>query len=130
VHPQHRVEVGVAHVPDGAVPHDAGVVHQHVEPAPLVHRLGDDPAGALVVGDVLVVGDRRTAPRLDDLDREVGVLGRALAAHGPAEVVDHDPGALARQLHGMAPADAVARPGDDGDLAVEQPHDPPRLLQR
>ena len=51
-----------AHVPDGAVADDAGVVHEDVELAPGVDGLGDHAAGALVVGDVLVVGDGRRRP--------------------------------------------------------------------
>ena len=46
-------------------------------------------------------------------------------ALAPAEVVDHDLGAVPGQLHGVAAADAVARAGDDRDLAVEQPHGSP-----
>ena len=58
-------------------------------------------------------------------DRVVGGLARALAALAAAEVVDHDLGAVLGQLHGVAAADAVARAGDDRDLAVEQPHGSP-----
>ena len=65
-----------AHVPDGAVADDAGVVHQDVEPAERVDGLGDHPPGALVVGHVLVVGDGLAAPLLDDLDGQVGVAAR------------------------------------------------------
>ena len=104
-----------------------GVVDEDVELAPRVGGLGDHAPGALVVGDVLVVGDGLAAPRLDDLDREVGVLRRALAAHRAAEVVDHDLGAVAGQLHGVPAADAVARAGDDGDLAVEKAHGSPSI---
>ena len=42
-----------------------------------------------------------------------------------AEVVDDDLGAVLGQLQRVAPADAVAGAGDDGDLAVEQPHGSP-----
>src|SRR5690606_4532571 len=49
VDPQDRVEVAFAHVPDGAVSHDAGVVHEHVELAEGVDGLGDHATGAVVV---------------------------------------------------------------------------------
>ena len=56
------------------------------------------------------------------LDGQVGVAAGALTRDRSAEVVDHDRGAVLRQLHGVAAADAVARAGDDRHLAVEQPH--------
>ncbi len=110
------------HVPDRAVAHDAGVVHEDVELARSVDRLLHHRAGGVVVGDVGVVGHRLAAPLLDDLHGQIGVVARPLAADRPPDVVDDDPGALLGQLHRVAPPDAVAGAGDDGDLAVEQAH--------
>src|SRR4051812_4105313 len=122
VHAHDRIEVVRIHVPDHAVAHDAGVVHEDVEPAPRVDRLLHHLPGRVVVGHVGVVGDRLAAPLLDDLDCEVGVAARALTAHRSPDVVDDDLGALLGQLHRVAPPDAVPGSGDDGDLAVEQTH--------
>src|SRR5690606_35286932 len=122
VHPHDGVEVLRRHVPDGAVTDDAGVVHEDVEAPPGVDRLGDHPAGTLVVGHVLVVGDGGSAPRLDELDGQVGVPRRPLTVDRRAQVVDDHLGAVLRQLQRVPATDAVARPRDDGDLALEQPH--------
>ena len=64
--------------------------------------------GALPVGDVVGVRDRLAAERLDLLDDGVGDLAGALAAavQRDAEVVDHDLGALARELERVLAADA------------------------
>ncbi len=67
------------------------------------------------------------------LDQRDGVVGRAPGALTPyrtAEVVHHHLGALPRQLHRVAAADAVPGSRDDGDLAVEQSHPLTYLRER
>src|SRR4029453_13641715 len=67
--------------------------------------------------------DRLAASALDDVDDFVGgALVGALARHRDAEVVHDDLRALVGQLDGLTSSYAVARAGDDGDLAVQQPH--------
>src|SRR5205807_7885735 len=73
-----------------------------------------------VVGDVGVVGYRRPAVLLDQLDDIVGVPARSLPAHGGAEVVHDHCGTVPGELKGMASADAVGGAGHDGDLVREQ----------
>ncbi len=120
--PHDEVEVVGLHVPYGAVPDDAGVVDDDVEPAPAVHT-GTDHVGHLgFVPDVAVVRHGLAAPFSDDLHHLIGVAPLALAGDRGAEVVDHDPRPLFGQLEGVGAADAVPGPGHEGYLAVEQCH--------
>ena len=131
VHPEDRVEVVLGHRHDHLVPDDAGVVDQDVVPAEGVVGRGDQVLGAAEVGHVVVVGHRLAAPGLDHLDHLVGgPLVGALAARAPAQVVDDHLGALSRQLEGFAPADPVARPGHDRDLAVQNAHETPNSREK
>ena len=118
----HDVPVLDRHVPDGGVAHDAGVVHDDVELAVGVDGLLHHLAALLVVRDVAVVRGGDAALGLDEVDGLVGGATGALAGDAATEVVDDDLGAVLGQLHGVAPADAVAGSGDDGDLAVEHAH--------
>ena len=123
VHLDDRVEVLGRHVEDRAVPNDAGVVHEDVEPTELRHGLLDHLAGLVVVRHVGVVGRRHATAVLDDLHGLIRRSGRALTRHRSAEVVDQHVRPVLGQLHRVAAADAVPRPRDDGHLAVEQTHD-------
>ena len=58
------------------------------------------------------------AARLDDLRLGVGCRRRAVSV-GRRTAVDDDGRALLGEEKGDGPADALARPGDEGDLAVE-----------
>ena len=75
-----------------AVAHQAGVVHDHVEPAERVDGGVDEPSGAVPVGHVVAVDDRLAAHRLDvgdDLGRRPrGRVARTVELG--AEVVDDD----------------------------------------
>ena len=123
MHLHDRVEVFGRHREHHLVAQDAGVVHEDVEAAERVERGADDVLGALEVGDAVVVGDRLAAALRDDVDYFVGgPLVGALAGDRTAEIVDDDLGAVVGELHRLAPADAVARPGDDRHLAVEHAH--------
>jgi hypothetical protein len=123
VHADDRVEVVLGHREDHLVSQDAGVVHEHVEPAERLDRLVDHVLGAGEVGDVVVVGDGLATLLLDERGHLLGGAGvGALTGRGPAEVVHHDLGALRRELQRLAPPDAMTRAGDDRDLAVEHPH--------
>ena len=123
VHGDHAVPLGLGHAGDEGVAQDAGVVDHHVEAAVGVDRHLDGPLGAVPGGDVLVGGDRLAAAVADDLDGLVGraVVG-ALALGAGTGIADHHLGSLGGELHGLAPPDAPARPGDDGDLAVDDAH--------
>ena len=75
--------------------------------------------------------DRRADERLGGLGRADGRDHRDGAAAAPrsprprlgrgsrVHVVDHDGGALPRQLLGVGEAEAAPGPGDDGDFAVQ-----------
>ena len=87
-----------------------GVVDEHVEPAVALDRGPDQPAGAGEVGDVLAVGDRLAAARLDLVDdllrrRRIGAEPVPVAA----EVVDDDLGALGARTAARAHARSRAR---------------------
>src|SRR5205823_14304376 len=93
-----------------------------VEAPPRVDGLLDHLARLRLVGDIAVVGDRRAAALLDQLDREVRVVTRAFTGDARAEVVHHHSRAVPGQLERMPTADAVPRAGDDRDLSVQQCH--------
>ena len=92
---------------------DAGVVHQHVEPAERVGAARDQVAH---VGDRPEIGlnDGAAAPQRLDLGQ------RLLGAFGIAVVVDDDVGAFLGEADGNAAADALAAAGDE-HLSAEQP---------
>ena len=118
-----RVPVVLVHVEDHPVAQDARVVHEHVEAAEGVDRLLHHVARAVEIGDVVEVGDGLAATRPDDLGNFLGrpAVG-AFAASRAAEVVHDDARARGGEVQGVAAAHAVARPGDDGDLAVQDAH--------
>ena len=123
MHLDDGVEVLGRHREHHLVAQDAGVVHEHVEPAERVDRGADDVLGALEVGDAVVVGDGLAAALVDDVDDLVGgALVGAFAGDRAAEVVDDDLGAVVGEHDRFAAADAVARSGDDRHLAVEHAH--------
>ncbi len=107
-----RVPLLLGHLPDDAVPGDAGVADQNVEAA---ERLEHPRHHGLGVGVARHVGlDRQTlATQLLDLGHDR--LGLVVVA----SVVDRHVGALARQLERDRPADAEAAAGDDGALSFE-----------
>ncbi|GAA4539006.1 hypothetical protein GCM10023175_09730 [Pseudonocardia xishanensis] len=113
---QHEAEVVEGRLGEGPVAEDPGVVDQNVDATPAVECSRDhgvDPGG---VGDVGRVGQSVAACcgdlRCDALGR--GAI-RAEAVHGAADVVDHDACAAGGEGVGVGPAEASARPGDDGD---------------
>src|SRR5262249_42093308 len=121
VHLQHRVEVVGLHVGEALVAQDAGIVDEDVAASPPIERRLHDPAGALVLGDAVVVGDALTAERRDllaDLGGRIG--GGAAAAHVAADVVHDDLRTLTRERECDAASDAPARTGDDGDFPFEE----------
>src|SRR5207245_826733 len=85
------------------------VVDDHVEPAPRVDRVLDDPVGAGADRDVARVLDRLAACVTYGGDRFRGAL----------DVVDDDLGAATRQEQRMLAAEPVMRAGDGDDAAVE-----------
>ena len=122
------VPVLLGQVEAHAVAQDPRVVHEDVEPAEHIDRLADEPLGTRPGRDVVVVGDRFATPG-DDLVRDLlrGRLVGTFALARPAEVVDDDFGALAREQQRLAAADPSARARHDRDFAVERTHAfPPR----
>ncbi len=119
MHPHDKVEVLGCHVPHRPITHDAGIVDQDVQPAQTFHGTGDHGRGLRLVTDVPVVGDRCAAPTLDDCDYSIGIPTAALAMHGRPEIVDHHRRTMVGELQRMAPADAMPRPRDQCDLALE-----------
>jgi hypothetical protein len=118
-HEEHRVDVGLegalklllADVEDVLVGVLlAGVVDEDVEPAELVHRLGDDRVAMGFLAKVAGYRDRAAALGLDDAPGLGGVVMLAQIGNG-------DVGALAREQGGDRAADAAVGAGDDRDLA-------------
>ena len=98
----------------GSVLVDAGIVDQHVEPAPgrkgLLHHALAGTFGA----DVFVVRDGLAARRQDLVDDAVRAAPPCRIDFAPP-VVDDDAQAVRRQPAGVSPAEPDARSGDDRD---------------
>ena len=120
MYPHHQVEVVRGHVPDGSVANDPGVVDHDVETAEVAEGPVHHGGGLVLVSDVSEVGDGLTAPFVDDGNDLLRVATLALAVDRTAQVVDHDRGALRRQLQGVSTADAVSGAGHQRDLSVKQ----------
>jgi hypothetical protein len=110
----HGVPLVDAHLRDGAVAQDAGVVDQRVEPSERVDRRCDQPARGVVLGAVARVQHRFSTCRSDLLDHCLADLG--------IELVDHHASAFASQFESLPAPDAATRAGDDCDLAVHETH--------
>ncbi|CAB4639740.1 unannotated protein [freshwater metagenome] len=110
------------HVPDRSVANDASVVHNNVESTEGVDGLLDHFATCFVIGDVAIVRHSDSAARLNEGDGFVGGAACAFTSDAATEVVHNNLGAVLREFHGVTTANAVTRPGDDGDLAVEHAH--------
>ena len=95
---------------------NARVVHQDVQRAERLPRLGEEAHDVLLLADVALHGDG-FAPGGGDLRH--GAV-RTLAAGG---VVDDDGGAIGGELLGDAGPDALRGSGDDGDFSFEFFHD-------
>jgi hypothetical protein len=100
---------------------DAGVVDDDVDATPRIERPGDERIGAFARRDAVGAGDGRTAGAGDLGDDRVGHRAAAIAeaVARTTEIVDHDPSAAGRELHGVRPPEAAARSGDDRDPVVE-----------
>ena len=124
VHRYDSVEVCLGHGEKHLVADDAGIVHDDVEPAVLLHRPLDQGLGRLPVRDRAVVGDGLTAAA-DDLggDRFGRRFLGLLAVQSRSEVVDHDRRAGRGKSEAVGAAEAPAAAGHDRDLAVEHSHE-------
>ena len=123
MHPDHRVELRLLHLQQALVAQDAGVVHEDVDGAEVIHRRLDDPLRLIELADVAVVRDGFTARGFDLLAR---LRGRVLAAPATVDVyagvVDDDLSAVRRKLHRDPATDAAPRTGDDGDPTIQKTH--------
>ena len=80
-------------------------------------------AGAVEVGDGVVVRHRLGAERLDLLAHlRRGIFLGAAPVERDADVVDDDRRALTREAQRELAPDAAPGAGDDRDATVEQPH--------
>ena len=121
MHGNDGVELLLAHVDDGPVADDAGVVHEDVAPAPGIERGLDDLAGGREVRDGVVARHGLGAERGDLLAHRRSRVGvRPAAAEVAADVVDDDLRALAPERQRDAAADTAPGAGDHRDLAREQ----------
>ena len=93
---------------------DAGVVHQDVDPAELLHRQRDQVGAGLGVGDVGGHRQRAAAGAL----HEGGGVGEAVDPPGAEREVRASLGQALRERDPQAAGGA----GDDGDPAVEAEH--------
>ena len=111
VHVQGGLPVLVGHVLEGGVPHDAGVVHHHVDPAPLLGHAVEQALDGEGVGHVRGEGQGLAAPEAD-----------LLRGAGDARGVAVEEGQLGARLgegaRGRRP-DAVAGAGDHGGATLE-----------
>jgi len=107
-HPVPFVDVRADH---GAEEHQARIVDQGVEASEPGDRLPYGGHGLGAVGDVSF-HDERGAAYLLDLGRE-GLQAVAASSH------ERDDGVLAGELAGDGRADPAARPGHEGDGAVQ-----------
>jgi hypothetical protein len=102
----------LGHLPDHAVPVDAGIADHDVESAELLDHGLHHPLGVGIAADVGLDGQSSAAHFLDLADhlRGFGVV---------AAVVDSDAAALPGQPEGNGRADAETAAGDDGVLTFE-----------
>ena len=120
VHLDDGLEGFHAHFVEDHVAQNAGIVDDAVEPAEMVGRRLDDPAGGNGFRHRLEVGDRGAAALLDFLDHFLGGCGaRSRAVGGPAGIVDHDLGARGSADQRDLAADAAACAGDDDDFILQ-----------
>ncbi len=118
-----RIPLLLGHVEDRAVAKDARVVDEDVEVAIGLERLLDEILAALPTRDVVVVGARLTAGRLDLIDRLLrGPVVGTRAIPFAAEVIDDDLGAFRGQEHRVRTTDPASGTGDDRDLSVKVSH--------
>ena len=121
VHLDDRIPLRLAHVREHAVAEDASVVDEDVEATERIDGGLDEAFGSVPIADVVAVGDRLPTHGLDLGDDIVrGALIVALAVHRPAEVVDHDLGAVVGEEQCVLAPDASARPRDDRDAALAE----------
>ena len=118
-----RVGIGLVHLHERAVAHDAGVVHQDVDGSERIDGSGDEPPGTVEVGDRVVVRDGGASELLDlgAYLRGRVVLG-ATTVERDADVVHHDVRTLTCEAERELASDAAARSGDDRDPAGEESH--------
>ena len=109
---QDLVPVVDAHLPDGAVDGDAGVVDEDVEAAVLVDDFLDDALAVVGVADVALVQRQRAAVGLDRLAQFVG----ACLVGG---VAGADDGARRGEAVADRGADAAGAAGDQRDASRE-----------
>ena len=105
------IEGFVVHFLDAAAAERGGVVDHDVEPAAGGGSLVDHDAGGVMVGDIDLPQDRLAAKGLDEAEGFLAMCGRTSG--------NDDDGAFAREGDRDGAADALARAGDDGDLASE-----------
>jgi hypothetical protein len=109
------VEVVLAHVEEHPVAQEAGVVHEDVEPAPLLEAAPDHGERVVPIGDVAAVGHRVATRSADLVDHRVGRARLTLTREREPEVVHHDLHALPRQRERVRPTEAAPRAGDERD---------------
>ena len=108
---QHLVPVRRIGVGDRSDPHQAGVVDDDVESAQLGNHALHSRFGLIPVGDIGVKSRCGTAGRDDALLQLVEAVAAACdQRHGGSRIGQGDGGGL---------ADSTARPGDQGDRAVQ-----------
>ncbi|KAG1245623.1 hypothetical protein G6F68_014981 [Rhizopus microsporus] len=110
MHVDHCVEIVGAHLGEGLVAQDAGIVDQDIDAAPGIHRPRHHDVHGSAVADVAAIGDGPAA------------RGQDLVGHGlrrAPEVVDHHAAATRGQLQRMAAAQPLAGAGHDGDAFIE-----------
>ena len=119
VHLDHRVPFFFAHVGHHPVAQDTRVVDDAVQVAEGVDGCLDQAFGSRPCGDVVAIGDRLAAHRLDFVDH---LLRRRDVATGAvdtrAEVVHDDVRAVAGKAQGMLTADSATRSGDNNDTTL------------
>ncbi|MOA17024.1 hypothetical protein D3C78_1372640 [compost metagenome] len=97
---------------------DAGVIDQDVDAAQLAHRVLDQPAHRVALGQVRAVVDHLHAMLVGQAGTHFFDLG------GIAETIQDDVGALLREGRGDTQADAAGGTGDKGDFSFEHEHSP------
>ena len=99
-----------------AVAHDAGVVHDHVEPAEGVDGRADEALGALPVGDVVAVDDGLAAGGHDLVDDlPAGAVEPPVPSSSAPMSLTTTLAPCRANSSGVAAADAPPGAGDDDD---------------
>src|SRR5699024_6629136 len=119
VHPDHGVPFVLGEVDQHPIPHETGVVQQHVQLPEVLDRLLNEVLRTVEVGDIVGVRDCLAAARLDLGDHLVGgPFPGVRTVEGDPHVVDDHLRPRLGEGERVGTADAAARAGHNDDSVL------------